>query len=207
MANIVVSPISSTQATGQTLQNDFTGPSGEKLVSSTHGSWYNLAYRGGVFTFNRTAVTLPVVASNLVSVFSIHNPVASGKNMEIIRIDVGLVLATTVVNSLGLYYSTGALAAASTFTTAGTALSSIVGGNVQNSCIPYSALTHSGTPARHTILGFYGATTTTNANNWSYEPNGAILVPPGTVISLAMSTAAATTSSFDAGITWAEIPV
>lgn len=207
MANLVISPITSTQPAGNTMANDFTGPSGEKLVSDTHGKWYNMAYRGGVFTYNVTAVTLPVVANNLVSKFAVYNPANSGKNLELIRVEVGSVAATTVVNTLGLYYSSGASASASTFTTAGTALSGIIGGSTQNIATPYSALTHSGTPTRHTILGFYGATTTTMADCWQMNFDGSVIVPPGTVISIAMSTAASTATSVDLGLTWAEVPV
>lgn len=207
MANLVTSHVASTQSTGVTLSNDFVGPSGDKLISEVHGKWYNSNYRGAVFTYNVTAVTLPVVASSLASKFSVYNPASSGKNMEILRVDVGLVLATTVVDTLGMYFSSGAVAAAATFTTAGTALSGVVGNTATNVCIPYSALTHSGTPSRHSILGFYGATTTTAANGWVFNPEGSIIVPPGTIISIAMSTAASTASSVDLGITWAELPI
>lgn len=207
MANLVISPITSTQPSGNTMANDFTGPSGEKLVSDTHGKWYNMAYRGGVFTYNVTAVTLPVIAATLASKFAIYNPANSGKNLELIRLDVGLVSATTVVDTLGLYYSTGTNASGSTFTTPGTALSAIVGAATQNVATPYSALTHVGTPVRHSIMGFYGAVTTTAANTWNVNFDGTVIVPPGTVISLAMSTAASTATSVDLGLTWAEVPV
>lgn len=207
MANVITNPLASTQPQGSTLQNDFTGPSGDKLFSNVHGKWYNAAYQGRVFSANATARTLPVVANNLVSVFAVYNPASSGVNLELISFDCGVVLATTVVNTVGLYYSTGSLAAASTFTTLATALSGSIGANVVNKGLYYSALTHSGTPARHSILGFFGAVTTTAANAWRVNFDGAVIVPPGTVISIANSTAAATTSSFDLQLTWAEIPV
>jgi len=207
MANIIINPVSSTQPVGNTLSNDFTGPSGEKLVSDTHGKFYNMNYQKAVFTYNVHAVTVPVVASAMVSVFSFYNPASSGKNMELIRFDLGTVLATTVVDTIGLYYSTGTAAAASTFTTAGTALSCMVGANAYNVCIPYSALTHSGTPTRHMILGDFDAVTSTAANPFSFPFEGTVLVPPGTVISVAMSTAAGTASGLDLGMTWAEVPV
>lgn len=208
MANVInSSPFGSTQPTGSTLQNDFTGPSGEKLVSDTHGKWYNAARAGRLFTYNVTAVTLPVVASNLASKFALYNPPASGVNLEIVRFDIGVVLATTVVNTVGLYYTAGTAAQASTFTTPGTALSCMVGNAPTNAGVPYSALAHSGTPGRHTILGFFGATTTTFSDSWNLHTDGAIIVPPGVVVSVAMSTAAATTSSFDVGVTWLEVSV
>lgn len=208
MANVISpNPYLSTQAASSTLQNDFTGAGGEKLVSDAHGKWYNANRAGRLYTYNVTAVTLPVVAATLASKFSLYNPASSGVNLEIVRFDIGVVLATTVVNTVGLYYSTGAVAAAATFTTPATALSCMVGNSPTNAGIPYSALTHSGTPVRHSVLGFFGAVTTTAANLWKFDADGAIIVPPGTIVSVAMSTAASTSTSFDVGVTWLEVAV
>jgi hypothetical protein len=150
---------------------------------------------------------VPVIAATLVSVFSLYNPPGSGKNLELIRLDYAIVLATTKVNVLGLYYSTAALTAAGTFTTAGTALSAIIGGNASNVGIPYSAYTHSGTPARHTIVGQFSAVTSTNDQPLFYDFDGRAIIPPGVIVSAAFSTAAATGSSVDLGLAWAEWPV
>src|SRR5438270_7545683 len=93
------------------------GKQGDLAVALGHGDNFTSAYRKNVFAFNRTAVTLPVVASGLVSVFSLWNPVNSGVLGELIDTEVGTVLATTVVDVVGWYASAGAAALAGTFTT------------------------------------------------------------------------------------------
>jgi hypothetical protein len=184
------------------------GKAGEGVVAELHGPFYTANYRGVVFTYNRTGITIPIVATTLISVFSLWNPTASGKNAEIIAFDFGTVSATTVVDTVGLYYSAGTQATSGTFTTAGTALSSQIGNtSVAAALVPYSAYTHVAGVARHSILGTFGATTTTAANVFRYTPGGALIIPPGTVVSLAMSTAASTSSGVDAGVTWAEFPI
>lgn len=182
------------------------GRQGEQLCTDVHGQYFTANYRGVVFGANVTAVTVPVIASGLVSVFSLWNPPTSGINMEIIDFDFAQVLAATIVDAVGLYFSADALARAGTFTTLGTEQCMNVGSGLRSKGKFYSAYTHSGTPARVAILGSFGATT--NAGGISSEfANGKIIIPPGTVVSVAMSTGAGTASGLDIGCTWAEWPI
>ncbi len=186
--------------------NTIGGYSGIALGSQVYGTYYignNNRYSYG---FNVTGVTIPVIASTLVSVFSLWNPVASNVNVELVDTDIGMVLATTVVDTAGWYFSAGADALAGTFTTAGTPYSNAPGTTVANKAIPYSAYTHSGTPARVDIIGGYGATTNPGGAI-SKQYNGRLIVPPGTVISLAMSTAAGTASGNGLSMRWTEWPL
>jgi hypothetical protein len=43
-------------------------------TADVHGKWFEANYRGKMFTYNVTAVTIPVVASGVVSVFTLYNP-------------------------------------------------------------------------------------------------------------------------------------
>ena len=69
-----------------------------RLVSrlSGEGEWLvdagfrERTYQGDVFFASAAAVTLPVNANNLVSVFGIYNPPSSGKILEIIDTDIGI---------------------------------------------------------------------------------------------------------------------
>ena len=191
-----------------TTVTQFADHTGSSLVSSLHGKWYNCAKNGNVFHANVTAVTLPVVASGLVSKFSVYNQAGSGKNLELISCDIGLVLATTVVDVVGLYYEQSAAITLGT-TTYGTA----VGGLIGNSNTPAgkfaSSLTHTTgiTPTRAMILATFGATSSTADNPIHYDFEGKVIVPPGTIISIAMSTAASTSSGVDIGLSWAEWPI
>ena len=183
------------------------GEQGEQLTSEIHGKFYTINKSGNVFTANVTAVTVPVVAATLVSVFSLYNPRNSGVNLELIDTDITSVLATLVVNTYGWYFSADKNADTATFTTKGTPNSGLLdGGPAGNKGQFYSALTHVGTPVRWKIIGGDHATTSTAVGGIHRDWDGAAIVKPGTIISIAASTAAATTSGTDLGVTWAEWP-
>ncbi len=185
-----------------------SGRQSELLVSGLHGKYYIAAYRRTCFRFNVTAVTLPKVASGLVSVFSLWNPPSSGYVAELISTDMVGISGTFVVDAIGWYFSASNLALAGTFTTPSVALtnhfSARIGDTPANNIIPYTAYTHSGTPARVDIAGGYGAATNTTGWNVHKEYDGRVIVPPGTVISLATSTTAWTGSGADLEAVWSE---
>ena len=178
---------------------------GAVQTSDIHGKWFEANYRGKMFTANVTAVTIPVVASGLVSVFTLYNPAGSGVVGEIISTQVGQVLATTVVDSVGWYSSSASLTALGTFTTIATPRSGNVQGATANSIRFYSAYTHSGTPVREDIIRAFGAVTDAGDSGLpekQYE--GRLILPQGIAMSVAMSTAAGFTSGMDIQATWAE---
>jgi len=183
------------------------GRAGEGIVSELRGKFFTAAYNNLMYNFNVTAVTVPVVANNLVSVFSLWNPPSSGIMAELVGIDIGQVLATTVVDAMGIYFSTGAKALAGTFTTLGTVQPAIIGGNPANKVLAYSAYTHSGTPVRVDIITSFGAVTDAVVFGPTKGYDGRRLIPPGCVISVAMSTAAGTTSGLDISADWIEWPL
>lgn len=186
------------------------GVQGEALNSDIHGKHFTTAYRKNLFSFNVTAVTVPVIASGLVSVFSLWNPPNSGVVGELVDTEVGQVLATTVVDTMGWYFSNGSKALAGTFTTPSVANTNHFAGRVgdvpNNQILPYTAYTHSGTPVRFDMVTMFGAVTDASMSAPSKFYDGRVLIPPGTVISIAMTTAAGTTSGLDLSARWAEWP-
>lgn len=199
---------SNTSTPDSTVITQPAGKAGESYFAELRGKYYTQNYRGGLFALTRAAITLPVNATTLASTFSVYNPPGSGKNLEIVRFDMAYVLATTVVDGVGLYYSTAASGAAgSTFTTQVTPISLLLGGNSSTVAQGYSALTAVGTPVLATIMAYTGAVTSTAANSISYAFDGSVVVTPGTLIHIAMTTAASTASGFTGALTWAEIPV
>lgn len=211
MAGQVLSPVSANYSDGVTQTNAVIGKQGEALAADIHGQFYNAAVRGKVFKFNRTAVTVPVVASGLVSVFTLHNPPGSGVLAEIITTEVGQVLATTVVDTLAWYASSVSLTALGTFTTAAVIGTTVLGGRVGDTpspgVVPYTAYTHSGTPVRQEMVLSFGAVTDAVVFPAVVKNhNGVTILPPGVAMSLAMSTAAGTATGLDLGVTWAEWP-
>lgn len=173
----------------------------------TDARYRELAMRGQVYTFSRAAVTLPVNTSNLVSVFGIYNPPGSNKFLELIDVEVHAVLATTVVNAVGLYVSSVNLSAAATFTTQTNVglENGRPGEGSQAAALPYSAVTHSGTPRLLDIIGGWGAVTDGGSTPVRKDFNGKWLIPPGMLLSLAMTTAASTGSGITAMLRWAEV--
>lgn len=202
-----IGPLAAVLADSRPVRNRYSRH-GELIASPLGGAFYEQASRGNVWGASAAAVTVPANANNLVSVFAIHNPPNSGRNVELIDFDAINVLATTVVSGIGLYFSTAALTALATFTTPGTIQPAMIGVAIQNQ-LPqaqfYSALTHSGTPALHTLLGGWGATTALAPLH--YEFKGRAIIPPGIAVSVAMTTAAGTASGITLGLSWAERPI
>lgn len=179
---------------------------GGLLVSPYRGAYGELCRQGRVFSASAAAVTLPVNAATLASKFGVYNPPGSPVNLEIITVSAHAVLATTVVDALGVYYSNSTNATGATFTTRGLVENGLVGGPGGYGQF-YSAVTHVGTPALLRLVGGWGAVTDGGATEVTRDFNGSLIIPPGTLIALAMTTAASTASGITLEMSWAEIPI
>lgn len=168
--------------------------------------YQELALRGKVFSFSVAAVTLPVNAATLASKMGLYNPPGSGVFLDVIDVEGHYVVATTVVNALGLYYSNGSDATGATFTTAAVIENARVGEGVTPNGRAYSAVTHVGTPKLLDIVGGWGAVTDGGSTPVRKSFKGKLLLPPSSLLAVAMTTAAATASGFTGALRWAEIP-
>jgi hypothetical protein len=192
---------------GTTTANLLQGKSAELLCAEIHGKWYTQAYRGNLYFGAVTAVTLPVNANNLASVCSLYNPAGSTRNLELVSVSVGTVLATTVVNNVNIYFQ-GGIGSSVTIPSAitvGTINGGFLGSALSSQGKFCSALTHVGTPTLLTQVANFGAVTTTNFGVVTAEFDGKIILPPASVISIANSTAASTASGMAVSICWAEV--
>ena len=184
------------------------GRSRETLVTELHGKFYAAVKSGRCFIAAQTGITIPLNAAALVSVFSLWNPMGSGVDMELIDADVWTVSATEVVNDVALYYQAAvgsAIAVPGTLTKANPVNLYPVAAPGTNQVQYYTALTHVGTPSLLHPLVDIQATASGIAGSGHYEFDGKLLIPPGTVISLATTTGAE--ASAGASIKWAEWPV
>lgn len=206
----VLNPVTSNVPISGTPIPPAMGRQSERLASQARGKYGTAALNKGVYTFNVTAQTIPVIASGLVSVFSLWNPPSSGILAEMVDTELGQVLAATVVDTVGWYFSSGNLALAGTFTTKAVALTTYFSGRVGDTpnglVVPYTAYTHSGTPVRADIIGAFGATTDVSGILPAKVYDGRLWIPPGTVMSVAMTTAAGTASGLDVSARWIEWP-
>lgn len=181
----------------------------ELYVAIGRGTYGELCSRGKVFHAAVSAVTIPVVAGNLISVFGIYNPPGSGVDVELIECEVTQAVATTVVDEFGIYADTAAaLSALATFTTQLTTVTNRrVMDPAANLARVYSAVTHSGTPRRVAGLGQDGAVTNAGTSSRSKPFQGGLIIPPGILCSVAASVAAGAGSGLNVDMAWAEIPI
>lgn len=196
-----------TNLSDQATATAASGRAGETLTSEIRGKYYTPNYRGAVFNYSQAAFTMPVNAATLSSKFGLYNPLGSGKNIELIAFDMAYVLATTVVNGVGLYYSTGTNATGATFTTLVTPSSGLLNGGGVSVASGVTTVVHVGTPVLACVMAYTGAVTSAAANPIHYDFDGRILMAPGSLIAVAMTTAASTASGCTASLTWAEWPV
>ena len=183
------------------------GYQGDAYYGKVHGDFYAANKNGAVFSAQATAKTVPVVAANMASVFSVYNPIGNSKVLELISAEVGVVLATTVVDVVGLHYEK--FTSAPTYT-AGTPISNLLGSGNLPTAVYCTALTHvamgTGATARCAQVTGFPAVTSTAVSPAPYFFNGRVLVPAGVAVSFAVSTTVWTTTGMDLSLTWAEWP-
>lgn len=172
-------------------------------VSQLQARYGIAAKSNALYGATRAAATIPVVAATMVSVFFLYNPVGSGMNMQLVYISIDQILATTVVNTYGLYTGTTAEIAAGTFTTPGTVVNRNINGAAGVGAY-YSAYTHSGTPTLRAIIGTHGAVTNPTAQPIERWFDGSIQLAPGQGVSIAATTAASTTNGVAIDACWLE---
>ncbi len=181
---------------------------GALVVTQGRGKWAELCSRGKVFQASVAAVTIPVIANNLVSVFGLYNPAGSGIDMEIIDTEVTAAVATTVVDQFVWAIDlTAAKSLAATFTTLGAPKCRRMTESPANQGRFYSAVTHSGTPETYAPIGQDGATTSPGGGGRRREYDGSLILPPGFLMSVAATVAAGTATGLNIQATWAEIPI
>jgi hypothetical protein len=193
------------------------GKAGELVAAELHGKYYTANYRGLLFycTTATAGTTIPIQAGSLASTFTFINPLGSGKNMELVSYSAAFEAATMVVSDVSLYYQQIiGLQTAPTVVTAITATrgSGILGTPGQGNSVvqAYSAATLVGAITKGPTL--FGPTTTqsvaggsTGPGLFRYDFDGAVIVPPGTVITTAGT--AAQTSAASQILYWIEWPL
>lgn len=181
---------------------------GGLLVSQHGGQYAELVRRGVCYYASAAAQTIPVQGASPTSLFSIYNPAGSNVNLEMIEVNAVPVLATTVVDVIGVYWNTPAQTAAmiaANAPTAGVVKNCLLNGSSGQGVFYTSFVTAA--PALARIVGGWGATTANYLGQVFKDFDGALIVPPGVSIHLMMSTAASTGSGITLDALWAEIPL
>lgn len=193
------------------------GAQGELLYSKVHGDFYNAAFAGALYqsTTLVAGTTIPVQATNLVSTFTIWNPLGSGVNVELVRYSFAQTTTVQVVGPIALWIQT-AVGGANTAPGTLTALavrpalwsSAAVAPTGNNKANMYSAATLVNTMATNMwqgpVLWGAGAVTDSSVGPKSYDFNGTTLLGPGTLATVAGF--AAQTAPTGQTLIWAEWP-
>lgn len=171
-------------------------------LGTQHGSnWLSAALGTSYWVSTASAgTTIPIIASGLVSTFTLFNPATSPVTLELIAYELGVINATTVVSDISLYFQSGGAALATT--TALTVQGAQLGTTVTPNALAYSAATFTSTLTKGPALAAFGATTYAAAAIIRYAFDGKILVPPGTAITIAGK--AAQTQAMQQAFFWAE---
>lgn len=211
MANLITNPYASTQTDSTTLQNDFSGRNGEKLVADAHGRFYNSTIRGATFV-GQTALTGTAypVGTSTAPTFGLWNT-STTKNAELLRLAVGHVSGTIALGSL--CYN---------FLNAGYAIGTAAPVTAITLVTPKNTLLNSGLSSS---MSFFGATATLTTAGTTFDTSGIsyssataasmmvavddiagrIIVPPGYMVYI--TGAVAQTALYQMALTWVEVPV
>lgn len=199
------------------------GKQAEMLNSNLHSQLYTQCYRGNIFCASTTALGLaiPIYTGTGVTSTCLWNPLGSGKNLSILDVSWAYCSGTAVYSAVGLSYISGcgssiATGASGGFTAfgTGTPINGLLGaGNVSIAKVSIAGTTTLGTaPATanwfKTIgnINLEAQTGTAHASTMTtYNPNGSIILPPGTAIWI--SSTVASSALYAQTITWAETPV
>lgn len=200
MVGTVVNPSQVSQALNSSNLNDSLGKSGEQFVADLHGKYYSQTYNGTMFYATTIAATAtPVYTATAVTGLSIWNPTGSGKNIIITRAIVGPVTAASAAVLLGfaLIQNAGSGVATGGPISATTALSSALrGGGLLNNSGQNSSIalvsTGSTVVAPTQFIPLFGQTTdviTTSSEGTAfvYDPEGSLILQPGSYIAFASS--------------------
>ncbi len=199
----VVNAPSSTSATDGTNPLALMGKSGELVKTDLHGQWYTAAYRGKLFHGGTAAAgtTIPI-SSTTAPTFTLYNPIGSGVNLELVKLNIGITNATTVVSPILLGVISGLLVAP-TSVTALTTYAALVGGNASPIAQLWSAATLAAAAAKFYTIDSVSAASG-SFPNFNYDFNGTFVLTPGSLVFLCGT--AAQTSASSAAMTWAEWP-
>lgn len=185
------------------------GRGGELIISDLNPRYYEQAKRGNIYAA-QTAVTgvAPGTAIGTTAAFALANPSGSGFDLVILQASLGYVSGTLGAGVINWVGHTNPAQAAVT----GTAIS-VVAGRVSGSAgvgkpLTTATVPASGTPFRNfASMGPALATTAVFPFAVIDSVDGAIIVAPGTAVSLQMTGGAGTSPLVTYACVWMEVPI
>lgn len=181
------------------------GKTFELMTAHAHARHYDAVRRGNVFCATNQAIIALSVNSATATGLILNNPVGSGKNLVLLELMVALGTAPAGVSVLALVGSKGPAASVTHTTpmTTGFTNALLGGGNASVALVDTAATIP--TPATfRSVPGGVVAASSISTPFIKDNIDGALVLAPGTVISLQAYT---TAISVIAGLTWEEVPV
>lgn len=187
------------------------GRTGELNTADAHGRYQEAVYRGGVYflTLSAGAATAYTGAGGGTPLLSIHNPTGSGKNLVLLGVGIANRVAASGAGTVSFQLWTGPSVTPTGTATSPTSMlsqqatGSVARGGVNTALTSSTALTNN-----FPLMSYYWATAAaaaTTGPTW-YDIGGMFIVAPGNQLNLG-GTAALTSATWDASVTWEEIAV
>lgn len=205
---------SSNSNTDNNDYNILLGRQSEQIVSEFHGKYYVQTQRGNMFiATSSTAAAIPVTTTTSPN-FALWNPAGSGKNVVLVRYAAGWNATTEAPGSIAFMYALNAgntVATGAIFTAYAntTPLNALLGAGNTNQARFSVAATATAAGTMLETLGLSHLTTTGTATFGSFtyiiDFDGQLILPPGTAIWTAATTA--TASTYNQTIKWYEAPI
>jgi hypothetical protein len=188
------------------------GKTGELSVGQVHGANFEAVSRGNVYTAtNQTGATSAAGLSATAPAMILHNPVGSGVNLSLIYAGCTHTVAFAAGATIWLAANTNPLAAAPTGTISTTLTRNCLlgGSNTSKAQILIGATTLPAAPVAISTLGvgLTGAITTVpSMSAIGRYFDGAIVLAPGSSVSIQTSTASGASGLFTEFV-WEEVPL
>src|SRR5208337_2839732 len=191
---------------GQNLTAGF-GEYSDVLVTELQPRYYQNVHRGYVFNATTQGAIALTNLATAATGFILSNPAGSGKNLVLLEIIVAQDLAAAAaIDLISIAAVINPLATPTVHTTPLTINSSLIGSAAGSIAKADSSATLGATPVlvRTLFANSISATATTSAPPFvKDEVAGALIIAPGCTIALN----AASATSFQSTMTWAEIPI
>lgn len=185
------------------------GKTGELVIGSAHGEFYEAAARGKLWSAC-TAVSgvAPGTSLSTTSAFYLHNPIGSGVNLSLLCASMGYLSGTFGAGSVYLTTHAGVSVANPT----GTSIvpkQTLLGSSATAAGIAFTTATVITQIAIRPICSFGAmlATSVFPPTVLKDQLNGEIVVPPGFGVGLHSIATAGTSPLALFGMTWEEIPI
>lgn len=183
------------------------GKGGEQIVGELHARYYETNYRRSLMNgANQAGATTTVGLATTYTGLCLSNPVGSGVNLVLTKVDVAFTVVPAAAMAVGVMtgYNAGTNV---THTTPGTPRSQFYGAGVAGAGLIDTAATLPTAPVIDTILGSVGTAAITAVSEmpaFSRDLEGSIILPPGAYAAIYTSTASGTSGMW-ASFTWEEV--